>query len=105
MNATYQECIEACQQCLIDCQNCLVQMATKESSNDCPYCCVQCIDACYACIKFMAADSKWAPQYAQLCAEICDYCAGQCGEHDHDHCQRCAKSCRDCAEACRKLAA
>ena len=105
LSSKYQECIDACYQCLVDCQVCLTAMAGKESKNDCPNCCVECIDACYACIKSMAADSKWAEEYCRICAAICDWCAKQCVEHDHEHCQKCAASCRKCAELCRDMVA
>jgi hypothetical protein len=40
-----------------------------------------------------------------LCADICDWCAKECGAHDMDHCKLCAEACADCAAACRKMAA
>ena len=104
INTNYLDCIEACQACLVDCQNCLMEMAGKKSMNDCPACCVQCVDACTICLKMMAGGGKFATDYCELCAKVCDYCAEQCEAHDHDHCQRCAESCRKCAEACRALA-
>jgi hypothetical protein len=36
---------------------------------------------------------------------VCEWCAEQCGAHNHDHCRRCAESCRVCAAECRKIAA
>ena len=105
MNTIYQKCIEACQQCLVDCQYCLFEMAGKKSMNDCPKCCAECVDACLMSIKMMAADSKHASQYCLLCALICEWCAEQCGAHEHEHCQICAESCKKCAEECRKIAA
>ena len=80
-------------------------MAGTKSMNDCPKCCVQCIDACLVAIKMMAAGSDYANDYCKLCADICDWCAEQCSEHEHKHCQKCAESCRTCAEECRKMAA
>ena len=88
---------------MIDCQICLTKMAGKKSMNDCPLCCVQCVESCLVCVRMLASESKWAPDYCHICAEICDYCAEQCAAHDHEHCQACAESCRACAEACRKL--
>lgn len=103
VNSKYQDCIDACQKCIVVNQDCLINMAGQKSMNDCPKCCVVCIDACYVSVKMMAADSQYAEQYCKICAEVCDYCAGQCAEHDHEHCQACAKACRECAEACRKM--
>ena len=76
-----------------------------KSMNDCPICGVQCIDVCLVPIKMMTADSNYAVQYAKLGTDICDWCAEQCAEQAHEHCQKCAESCRICAEECRKMAA
>ncbi|WP_419581559.1 four-helix bundle copper-binding protein [Stieleria magnilauensis] len=40
-----------------------------------------------------------------MCAEICKWCADQCGQHDHDHCKRCAEACRKCVKECESMAA
>ena len=85
----YESAIKAWQQCLIDCQNCLTQMAGKESSNQCPYCCMICIDACLVCVKSIVAQSPFTKKYCRLCAEVCEWCAQQCREHDNEHCQAC----------------
>jgi hypothetical protein len=98
-------CIEACQRCALDCENCLSEMMGKPSDNDCPACCRECIETCILCTQAMARQSRFADQYCGICADVCDWCAEQCGEHDHDHCQKCAESCRACAEACREMAA
>jgi len=103
MNSKYHSCIEACQKCFIDCQNCIVNMAGQESMNDCPNCCIQCVDNCLTTIKLLIADSPFISKQAALCAEICEWCAEQCQQHDHDHCKICAESCLVCAEECRKL--
>lgn len=104
MLTTYEECIKACQECLIDCKNCLIQMAGKESMNDYPTCCILCMETCNACISHLLANSPFTKEYCQLCSEICEWCAEQCGQHPHEHCAKCAESCTICAEACRKMA-
>lgn len=105
MMTEYEKCIKACRLCFLDCQKCAVQMAGKESGNDCPNCCLQCLDACLLCIKFLFAGSQFSKAYCLLCAEVCDWCAQQCQVHDHDHCKVCAASCVICADACRAYAA
>lgn len=105
MNSNYNDILKACQQCIIDCRICLSEMAGKASKNDCPKCCIQCIDACDVLIKMITSDSPYIKQYALLCAEICKYCADHCGEHNHDHCNKCAESCKTCAERCEQIAA
>ena len=100
----YEACIAACQECLIDCQRCLHAMAGMESKNDCPKCCALCIDACLASIKFMVAGNLFAAEYCGICADVCQWCAEQCGQHEHEHCVRCANSCVKCMEECRAIA-
>ncbi|MEJ1222499.1 four-helix bundle copper-binding protein [Sediminicola sp. 1XM1-17] len=53
----------------------------------------------------MVADSSFAKQYCQLCADVCEWCASQCDEHKNKYCKLCAESCRRCMEECRKIAA
>ncbi|MEO8112720.1 MAG: four-helix bundle copper-binding protein [Ginsengibacter sp.] len=40
-----------------------------------------------------------------MCADACDACAKECGNHKTEHCKECAEACRACAEECRKMAA
>ncbi|WP_391570438.1 four-helix bundle copper-binding protein [Pseudobythopirellula maris] len=105
VTANYQDCIEACNVCLADCLACVEGMLGKESMNDCPKCCLECAAICRACVEAMAIGGKHAGAFCKLCAEVCQYCADQCGAHDHDHCQKCAESCRRCAESCQAVAA
>ncbi len=98
-------CILACNTCATDCGHCFAHMVGKASMNDCPACCVECASICRLCADAIARHSPFAKQLCRLCAEICDWCAKQCGAHEMDHCKLCAESCRLCAEACRKMAA
>ena len=59
-----------------------------------------CADICAQGARLLQRDSVIAHQYLVLCEEICRLCAAECGKHQHDHCQECAKACIDCAEAC-----
>jgi len=99
----YQECTDLCAECAIACEVCLAEMAGVDSRNDCPKCCVECAAVCNLCVRFMAWESVMAGQVCRICAEICDWCADQCGEHEHDHCQRCVEMCRNCAYECRRM--
>lgn len=60
-----------------------------------------CADVCSLALKLVARGSDKAGELLELCANMCEDCAEECGNHDHDHCQECAKACRECAEACR----
>lgn len=99
-----KDCIDACNFCATECGNCFAHMVGKESHNDCPACCIECSAICHLCADAIARHSPFADQLCKLCADICEWCAKQCGAHDMDHCQRCAESCRRCAEACRGMA-
>ena len=39
----------------------------------------------------------------EACIAVCRECAQECGQHDHEHCQMCARDCTDCADACQAL--
>jgi hypothetical protein len=45
-------------------------------------------------------------QYMQLCADVCEACAAECGKHadHHAHCKACAEACSRCAAECREMA-
>jgi hypothetical protein len=101
----YQACMDACQDCVVNCAVCLYAMTSEASDNDCPSCCLECIEICELTVKALAGGSPNTEKMAALCAELCEWCAGQCSEHDHEHCIRCADSCRRCAAECRQVAA
>lgn len=103
-NETIRACIEACFVCARDCEICLNAMMGMESHNDCPKCCRECVVTCITCALGMSRESRFWRNYCALCAEACQWCAEQCGDHKHDHCQKCAESCRKCAELCQKVA-
>lgn len=98
------ECIEMCQQCMLACEVCLAEMIGMESANDCPACCRECVDICSLCVLAMARRSHFASDYCTICADVCDWCAEQCGSHPHEHCKRCADACERCAASCRTMA-
>lgn len=100
-----QSCIDTCNLCATACGNCFSHMVGKESVNACPACCIECEAICRLCADAIARNSPFAKQLCTLCADICDWCAKECGAHDMDHCQRCAEACIKCAAACRKMAA
>ena len=105
LNDTYLRCIQACQECILRCEECIKGMASEPSHNDCPVCCHECAQVCQLCVSAMARDSRNVKETCALGARVCEWCAEQCGSHDHDHCQRCAESCRACATECREIAA
>ena len=99
------DCLEACNACAIACGICFSQMVGKDSKNACPACCIECAAVCRLCADASARDSPYVKQICKLCADVCGWCAEECGAHDMDHFNRCAEACRRCAEACGKVAA
>lgn len=100
-----KDCIAACNDCATACGHCFAHMSGTASSNACPACCIECAAMCRLSADAIARHSPFAKQLCQLCADICDWCAKECGAHDMAHCKACAESCRRCADACRKMAA
>ncbi|MFS2189122.1 four-helix bundle copper-binding protein [Mucilaginibacter sp. P25] len=90
------DCALACEHCATAC---LHEEDVKMMAN-----CISldrdCADICVQGARLLQRDSVIAHQYLVLCEEICRLCAAECGKHQHDHCQECAKACIDCAEAC-----
>jgi hypothetical protein len=90
-------CIAACNFCAASClAESDVQMMVKCISNN-----MDCSDVCRTVAVLLARSSPHAQHLLSECAEICDACVAECIQHEHDHCQACAKACRECAEACR----
>lgn len=53
--------------------------------------------------RFVARNSDYGNQLAELCADLCEACAEECERHDTDHCNRCAEVLPRCAEHCRSM--
>lgn len=65
----------------------------------------ECADICSYLEQAIGRGSRYVKEIANLCATICQECADECKQHQHDHCQKCAEVCLKCAEECRKLGA
>ena len=100
-------CAEACNACADACDNC-TSSCLKEQHVAAMARCIQltidCAALCRLAASFAARDSIYAKELCALCASICDACAAECGQHDHDHCQACAAACKRCADECRRMA-
>lgn len=102
----YERCITACLQCSLDCEQCYVACVgeNKPELSPCILLDRDCADICLLAAQLMSRGSNFAPALCNLCAEICEACAGECLKHEHmDHCRMCAESCRLCADECRKI--
>lgn len=101
-----EECIENCFEAATVCEHCAdecIQLGEEEMSR-CIQLCRDVADVTTLHARFMARNSKYHADLAELCAELCEECAEECAQHDHDHCQRCAEVLPRCAESCREMA-
>jgi len=51
----------------------------------------------------MSRGSRFIPQAARSCIDICEACASECKKYSDNHCQKCAVACRRAAEEYRKI--
>ena len=109
MNEQMRSCIDACYACAIACDECAVSCLKEE---DFPHLarCIQldmdCADMCRLAMAYMGRDSELVNLVCQTCAQVCEACADECGQHNAmEHCEACEEACRQCAEECRKLLA
>ena len=91
-------------QCIAACNNCFDQCLMEEHVKEMVGCIRsdrECADMCTFVLGFISRQGSMKSDLLELCAINCEACAAECGKHDMDHCQACAKACRECAEACR----
>lgn len=108
MSTSYDECIEACNECADTCEKCATACLAENDVKmmaDCIRLDRDCADACRLAATLMSRQSRFARQFCDLCAAICEACGKECERHQADHCRRCAAACRACAEQCRRMAA
>ena len=90
-------CQKACNTCFDACLNeDHVQMMAECIRTD-----RDCADICGIVLSFTQRESRLLPELITACIKACQLCASECGQHDHDHCQACAKVCRECEAACQ----
>ena len=54
--------------------------------------------------RMMIRDSEYSSDIAATCANLCEECADECEQFDHEHCQVCVDVLRECADSCRDMA-
>jgi hypothetical protein len=105
---TYKTCIEACLNCAAICNHC-ASSCTQEEDVKMMATCIQldmeCSALCYAAAQLMSLGPKQAKAICSICADLCEACGNECGQHHTRHCQECAAACKACAAECRKMAA
>jgi Cys-rich four helix bundle protein (predicted Tat secretion target) len=89
-------CVKAGNGCIDHCIELL--LAGDTSLGDCARAVQQMLATCDTLAKLAAYDSKFLPEYAKICAEICRNCQTECRKHESHHaaCKACAESCAKC---------
>jgi len=100
-----RECLENCFEATEVCEWCADECAGegKEMAR-CLRLCRDVADIASMHARFMARNSNYDTQLAQLNAGLAEECAEECERHDAEHCQVCADVLRECAETCRNMA-
>ncbi len=93
------EAAQACEWCADEC----IEMGSEEMAR-CIRLCRDVADVTTLHARFMARESAFHSDLAEVCADACEECADECEQFDHDHCQVCADVLRECAESCRHMA-
>ncbi|MFC6731655.1 four-helix bundle copper-binding protein [Haladaptatus sp. DYSN1] len=99
-----QECIENCTRAAEVCEWCADACADEDGMGECIRLCRDVADIASLHARFMARDSDYSNDLASICADLCEACAEECEQHDHDHCQLCAEVLPECAKTCRQMA-
>jgi hypothetical protein len=98
--------IEALWKCATACENCASECLGEDDflmMRDCIRLDRDCADVCRLTATLIARNSPHGKHLVKECIEVCERCAEECGQHDNDHCQACARACTECVEACRTL--
>lgn len=108
LQTRYRPCIDACLACVQACNDCAascLREADPKAMAACIALDMDCADICQLAVAMMARQSEHAPALCELCAEVCEACALECGRHIMTHCLDCALACKRCAQECRKMGA
>ena len=109
MRNDYLDCIQLCYRCAAACEYCASSCLREENVNAMSKCIqldMECATVCRTAAQLMSLNSDHANAACQLCADICNACAEECGKHiKMEHCRQCAEICRQCAEECMRMAA
>jgi hypothetical protein len=103
----YAACIQACNACADACDHCAAACLAEDDPKAMARCIaldMDCAAICRLAAGYMARGSENAQALCAMCSEICEACAGECAQHDMDHCKACAEACQRCSEECKRMA-
>lgn len=63
-----------------------------------------CAEVCSTVNQVLSTNYDNIQGLLDYCIEVCNECADECEQHEHQHCQDCAKACRECVKACEQYA-
>lgn len=101
------DCIRLCQQCHQTCLETAMNHCLNAGGDHVApehfRLMLNCAEICQTSANFMLSGSSYHHLTCEVCATICEDCAGDCeriGEMD-----ACVAACRECADACREMSA
>jgi CBS domain-containing protein len=104
-----QNCIASCRQCHDVCTQTLSHCVERGGRHVQPAhirLLLDCIEICNANVSFMLRGSDLHSSTCTTCAEVCEWCAGDCERlADDEQMRTCAEICRACGHSCREMAA
>ena len=102
--AVAADCVLKANICL---QHCIVLMGQGDKSMAaCAQSSSQVIAMCTALEQMAAAESKYLPQLAKVCMDVCKACEEECKKTEkHPECKACKESCAACYKECKAIAA
>ena len=93
---TLGNCINHCNYCADAC----LDEDNVKMMKDCIRTDRVCAEVCSTLNQVLVTGYENVNGLVKYCIEVCKACADECGKHDHQHCQECAKACRECVKAC-----
>lgn len=106
MHHQNQEILTALQNCIAECNHCTTACLNEDNVKMLSRCIkldIDCAEVCSVTAALITRGSEIAPQFVQLCADVCKMCEEECEKHQdmHSHCKDCAEACRNCYNACK----
>jgi len=102
---TALDCVKKGQACI---EHCLELFKIGDTSvAECANTVQEMLAICTAISQLASYRSKYLPDLAKVCINVCEDCENECRKHEKMHaaCKACANSCEECIKECKKLIA